>query len=820
MFNAMDTGTASVLDVADYTTGELGLAMRKSIDPDADNYISMKQVDEYLDTDTRLTDATKTAIRQFYYKENMEIGGNLNKRSTEYLDTAMERAFGDKGNFTFLQLANNDSGLMSAFSNQRAKAMQMGKNVSMGDLSLPSEARQVYDGVLDEMKAMQANQLGPFSADNLDAPPSARLAILTEAIDGLMKKKFNALFVAQAKDRKTQKEAAGLRAYQEKVDAKHKNQQMGRMIPGSTPQAPIDEKQLKIDTTKKKFQDNFAEGNYGTAIALSLQEKVGNELDEFGQANQERAALVKSGKLKHTQDMAQMFTGEPKIIKEGTIVHQAVEWFKSWNQDFAKQQGWSVGDPNTPVVQEGVATMRAIAAVSAGKLMIGMENHEAEKAVPPPRPTPSVEPPEVSQAMPPVDTGQSMVQQVATALAPVADAVFGGSTVSAEPTKFEDLPIELQQEAEAVQYTTPEDATSSIMRNNPMNVEISKNNWQGLVESDSSRFMATDTPLNGLRAGYINFLAKLSRGQTVAEMIETLSPKSDNNPTASMVKVVSAMADLSPDDTLEVSMDNFEAIKQLGLGILRFEAPGHKYPDSLIDEATKLAIEQKSSKSQQPVPDKSKMYPPPKNFKREKELKPIVEKTGNLFDSIGEAMRTGLTEAIPDNLRFFASYLHDEYRGLQGRGTEKPVITENQLSSGVQSILKTAALKAHAEGRDYVTYTDYPDSGVGLSVPAIVASKGAKNKEEYLEAKKRYPKGWKGKARLLLDSTDDVIAAATTIGQFSFKIENGELVLLDTYNFSKYGGAKNSAYAEVRKSVESNKTGVAYQIKANLGKFA
>jgi len=454
----------------------------------------------------------------------------------------------------------------------------------------------------------------------------------------------------------------------------------------------------------------------------------------------------------------------------------------------------------------------------------GMES--VKTPTPKPKPPEDTVPPEVSSAQAPIDSSQqaqvapdalepSLIQKVMTAAAPIADAVLGGSPVSAEPRKFTELPEPIQKLPEQFKYVSPESAAKSIQRNNPFNVENSRDKWLGKVKSDSKRFMATDTPLHGLRAGYINFLAKLKRGETVAQMIETISPKSDKNPTSSMVKVASSMADVNPDETLEVSMDNFDEIKQLGLGLLRFEAPGHNYPDSLIDEAVKLAIEQKAGKSKKVL-----NYPPPKNFKQEKELKPIVEKKGNLFDSIGDAMRSGLTEAVPDNLRFFASYLHDEYRGLQGRSTKKPVITENQLSAGVQSVLKTAALKAHAEGRDYVTYTDYPDSSVGLSIPAIVASKGAKNKEEYAEAKKRYPKGWKGKARLLLDSTDDAIAAATTIGQFSFKIENGELVLLDTYDFSKYGGAKNSAYAEVRKSVETKKDGVAYQIKANLGKFA
>ena len=198
----------------------------------------------------------------------------------------------------------------------------------------------------------------------------------------------------------------------------------------------------------------------------------------------------------------------------------------------------------------------------------------------------------------------------------------------------------------------------------------------------------------------------------------------------------------------------------------------------------------------------------------------IVKKKDNLFKTLGKLSRKALTEAVPDNLRFFASYLKDNNMlASLGLGRRKPVVTEEALSEGVHSVLKQAVKKAMAEGRNYVDYSDYPDTSFGMSIPAIVATAGRKS-SEYADARKRYPSGWKGIAQLLMDSFDDSVAAATTIGGFQFKIENGNAIITDIYNFSRFKSKQNSAYAEVRSSVETSKGEVVYDIKANLGKLA
>ena len=132
----------------------------------------------------------------------------------------------------------------------------------------------------------------------------------------------------------------------------------------------------------------------------------------------------------------------------------------------------------------------------------------------------------------------------------------------------------------------------SIQRNNPFNVEKG-DDWQGSVESDSDRFMAADTPLNGLRAGYINMLAKFKQGKTVRETIEALSPASDNNPTEKMIAEVVRMSGASEDSV--IALDDHNTVKKIGQALLKFEAPGHTYSDELLDEAVNLAIQQKST---------------------------------------------------------------------------------------------------------------------------------------------------------------------------------------------------------------------------------
>ena len=132
----------------------------------------------------------------------------------------------------------------------------------------------------------------------------------------------------------------------------------------------------------------------------------------------------------------------------------------------------------------------------------------------------------------------------------------------------------------------------SIQRNNPFNVEKG-DDWQGLVESDSDRFMAADTPLNGLRAGYINMLAKFKEGKTVRQTIEALSPALDNNPTEKMIAEAVRMSGASADSV--IALDDYSTIKKIGQALLKFEAPGHTYSNELLDEAVDLAIEQKST---------------------------------------------------------------------------------------------------------------------------------------------------------------------------------------------------------------------------------
>ena len=140
----------------------------------------------------------------------------------------------------------------------------------------------------------------------------------------------------------------------------------------------------------------------------------------------------------------------------------------------------------------------------------------------------------------------------------------------------------------------------NIKSNNPLNVEKRKTKWQGEVDSTSNRFVAADTPLNGMRLGVANFLAKFQRGLTLAQTIEEISPKKDANPTSDMIALASKLSKIGADEKLEVSMENFKAIKQITKALLKFEAPNNTYPDSLIDEGVKAAIKSKVNSKDSP----------------------------------------------------------------------------------------------------------------------------------------------------------------------------------------------------------------------------
>ena len=393
--------------------------------------------------------------------------------------------------------------------------------------------------------------------------------------------------------------------------------------------------------------------------------------------------------------------------------------------------------------------------------------------------------------------------------------------------------IEVIDEAPPKDYSTSK--IKSVARNNPLNLRETNIKWQG-KETSQGGFETFKTPELGIRAGVLNITNKLKprrytpkelidlrnkikkdggttiTGNTLSlgEVINIISPRSDKNPTDLMIKDAAKAMNIKPTDTVDINDEN--QIRKLVDSLLVREAERFKYPDDVLNKGISLALGQTvvPPKEEQPVPLSKAI----KSIVKES----IVKKEDNLFKTLGKLSRKALTEAVPDNLRFFASYLKDNNMlASLGFGRKKPVVTEEALSEGVQSVLKQAVKKAIAEGRNYVDYSDYPDTSFGMSIPAIVATAGRKA-SEYADAKKRYPSGWKGKAQLLMDSFDDSVAAATTIGGFQFKIENGNVIITDIYDFSRFKSKQDSAYSQVRSSVETAKGEVAYDIKANLGK--
>ena len=442
----------------------------------------------------------------------------------------------------------------------------------------------------------------------------------------------------------------------------------------------------------------------------------------------------------------------------------------------------------------------------------------------------------------------SLIETVAHNAAPLINRAIGTGTATAEARTFEELPDEIKSLPEKFKYTTSEDAAKSVQRNNPMNVEIRKDiTWQGQVKSDSKRFMATDSPLNGLRAGYINMLAKFKRGLTLGETIEKLSPESDKNPTPAMIKVASKMSGIGANEKIEISMDNFEAIKQFGLGLLKFEAPGHTYPDSMINEAVKLAIEQKTRTTKQVVKDKSKMYPPPKTFKKTEVnigAKSLPKVQGEVIEEVAQKaiknpndglwdfkkntirpikdMARAALNTVPMHLRFVVDYVKDNK--LLGGG-EQEVVTERHMTPEVVKVLKTAVYNAKkrgtkpdAKGFFRVEYSDYPMTKSGVSVQSLFQA-GTLTKEQADAGRKRWGASFGGVMRMIGDAFDPVVASSGTFGRFGFKEVNGEIIIDDVYDFSKFKGEATTAYSAIRKWISTEQGDKTYKTTARLGKI-
>jgi len=130
--------------------------------------------------------------------------------------------------------------------------------------------------------------------------------------------------------------------------------------------------------------------------------------------------------------------------------------------------------------------------------------------------------------------------------------------------------------------------------------------------------------------------------------------------------------------------------------------------------------------------------------------------------------------------------------------------TNEDFSSSLIDTMKQAAYNASNRGRSYIKYEDYPDLKSGQKVADWI---GGDRKGSRAEKIKTF-------------ALDPVSNAATTIGRANLKVEDGNVYLLDEYDFSKIDQPYNELgmYGKVRKWAGENFPQEGNKIKINLGR--
>jgi hypothetical protein len=123
-------------------------------------------------------------------------------------------------------------------------------------------------------------------------------------------------------------------------------------------------------------------------------------------------------------------------------------------------------------------------------------------------------------------------------------------------------------------------------KNNPLNIRISANAWQGKVKTvETVGFEQFTTLEYGVRAAMKNMLTYLSRGvDTVAEIISTWAPPSDNNPTLAYIDYVCKKTGFTPTQPIK---NDKATIQKIVAAMAVFESKTN-LSQTQLDEAWKM----------------------------------------------------------------------------------------------------------------------------------------------------------------------------------------------------------------------------------------
>ena len=120
-----------------------------------------------------------------------------------------------------------------------------------------------------------------------------------------------------------------------------------------------------------------------------------------------------------------------------------------------------------------------------------------------------------------------------------------------------------------------------ITNNNPFNIIKSGTHWYGAVEPGTdAKFVQFESPVLGLRAGFMVIKNQLHAGyNTIAKIITRFAPPIEN-PTSNYIAFVSKHADIDQDALLQIS-----DLKAVGIAIVLFENGVMVYDDDTVNKA-------------------------------------------------------------------------------------------------------------------------------------------------------------------------------------------------------------------------------------------
>jgi len=129
-----------------------------------------------------------------------------------------------------------------------------------------------------------------------------------------------------------------------------------------------------------------------------------------------------------------------------------------------------------------------------------------------------------------------------------------------------------------------------IRNNNPMNIRISPNKWEGKVTPNTDgTFEQFKSPEYGIRAGAKLLITYSVHYQlnTVRLLINRFAPGSEN-PTDKYAEYVARYLNISPD--AEIDVDNYNTMQQIIKAIIKFENRGEMpYSEDTVRDALKMA---------------------------------------------------------------------------------------------------------------------------------------------------------------------------------------------------------------------------------------